>query len=428
MKFYKSIRFRIVAGSVLFCALLIFLNTATIFFVMGRGMSKMIDTLVSTEVDYFLYRYEKDKTTPLPHSKYIHVYKTFDELRDSVKEVVKDLGPGVHSVRKFKKGRPLHLAVIQLPDKKKPYYMIFHSRGFFDKNVFLTPMEILFTLLGLLVVPCGIAGYFLARGIFKPVVKLVNQIRNLDPENLQTRFSQNQPGNEIGMLSQTIDDTMNRINAFIQREKQFTRDASHELRTPLTIVSGAVEIMEQQPEVGQNPMLAKPLKRISDSAKNMQTTIETFLWLAREESGPAESCRVAPVVQKAADDTRYLIEQKNVSLTIDIRHDKWVTVKEEILYIVVVNLVRNAFQFTASGSVDLILDEEKFSVEDTGKGIDPKVLEQVTQPHVKTEASCGFGLGLSIVSRLSQRFGWKFEIDNATEKGTRVTVYWKEKI
>ncbi len=43
---------------------------------------------------------------------------------------------------------------------------------------------------------------------------------------------------------------MNRIKAFIRREKEFTRDASHELRTPLTVVKGAAEIIDKDRCIG----------------------------------------------------------------------------------------------------------------------------------------------------------------------------------
>ncbi len=52
MKFYQSIRFKIVAGIT--------------FFVMGNNLSKMIANLINTEVDTFLYTYKKDRTIYRP--------------------------------------------------------------------------------------------------------------------------------------------------------------------------------------------------------------------------------------------------------------------------------------------------------------------------------------------------------------------------
>lgn len=426
MRFYQSIRFRIVAGILLFGTLLITINGGIIFFVMGNSMSRMIASLIDTEADTFLYKYEKDRTTPLPHSKYINMYEGIEKVPGPFRGLVKGLPPGVHTIDNPKKKHPINVGVIQLPDKQLPYFMFFHGREFFEENAWLHPGQILMISLALLLIPGIIIGYITSRMLFAPVVTLMAQIKGLNPEDIPARFSHKHANNEIGMLTQTVETTMNRIKAFIQREKQFTRDASHELRTPLTIVKGAVEIMETQPELDNNPLLKKPLKRISRSVKDMETTIETFLWLAREENPLEESCLVAPVARKAIDDNRYLIENKEIRLHVDVRTDKSVRVKEEVLYIAITNLIRNAFHFTSRGSVSITIDEAYIEIADTGIGIEADKLDSVTRSHVKGANSQGFGLGLSIVARLCKRFGWQLAIDSEPGKGTRTRIVWRD--
>ena len=426
MKFYQSIRFRIVAGILLFGTLLITLNAGITFFVMGNNMSKMIANLIDTEVDTFIYKYEKDRATPLPHSKYINMYEGVENVPVQFRDLVKALPPGVHTIDDPDKKHPVHVGVIQLPDKEIPYFMFFHGRAFFEENVWLHPRHVPLISLALLLIPGIIIGYITSRMLFAPVVTLMEQIKDLNPENIPARFSQKHANNELGMLTRTVETTMNRIKAFIQREKEFTRDASHELRTPLTIVKGAVEIMETQPELTANPLLKNPLKRISRSVRDMETTIETFLWLAREENGTDELCLVAPVARKAISDNRYLIENKDIQLHMDVRKDKSVRVKEEVLYIAVTNLIRNAFHFTSQGSVTITIDEAHIGIQDTGMGIEADKLDSVTQSHVKGAKSQGFGLGLSIVSRLCKRFGWQLAIESEPGKGIRARILWQD--
>ena len=426
MKFHQSIRFRVVTGILLFGILLVTINAGITFFVMGNNMSKMIANLIDTEVDTFLYKYEKNRTTPLPHSKYIDVYRGVEEIPERFKEMVRGLGPGIHAIKGPGNRPPMRIGIMELPDQEVLYYMFFHGREFFEENTWLHPLQILMISLALLLIPGIIIGYLTSRMLFAPVVSLMERIRGLNPENIPARFSPKHADNEIGMLTRSIEAAMNRINAFIQREKQFTRDASHELRTPLTIVKGAVEIMEQQPELETNPLLSKPLKRISNSVRDMETTIETFLWLAREEYGSEEIARVKPAVQKAIKNNRYLIENKDIELQVNVIHDKVVTVKEELLYIAVVNLIRNAFQFTSRGAITITIDKTHISVRDTGLGIETNQLDSVTLSHIKGEESQGFGLGLSIVSRLCKRFGWELEIESQVGQGTCVRILWQD--
>ncbi len=426
MKFYQSIRFRIVVGILLFGTILVTLNAGITFFVMGKSMSGMTIDLLDTEVDSFLYKYEKDKTTPLPHSKYINMYEGIDNVPEHMQEMLKNLPSGIHSIQLQDKRHPAHVGIIQLPDKDIPYIMIFHGREFFEENDFLRPKEVFAITLALLLIPGIIIGYITSKILYKPVIQLMDQIKNLNPEDLPNQFPFKHSSNEIGRLTRTIEATMNRIKSFIQREKQFTRDASHELRTPLTIVKGAVEIMEQQPELETNPLLRKPLKRISRSMEDMQTTIETFLWLAREDNETLESCLVEPVVRKAISDNRHLIEDKEIDFHIDVLNDKSVQVKEEILYIAVINLIRNALYFTKKGLVTITIDDKYISIQDTGMGIEQDKLASVTQAHVKGEQSQGFGLGLSIVSRLCKRFGWELVIESMSGQGTQAKIMWQD--
>ncbi len=424
MKFYQSIRFRVVASVLIFGTILVVINGFITFVLMGKNVGRLVDNLLETEVDYFLYQYEKDRATPLPHSKFINAYQGMDRVPEKFKEVVRDLGPGVHTIFPQKNRPPLHVGIIELPDTKITHYLFFHGREFFKENDFINPLQILMISLGVLLIPGTIIGVVTSRIVFKPMIDLMNKIKRLNPENIPEQWTEHSQKGEIGMLTSTIETAMQRINAFIRREKQFTRDASHELRTPLTIVKGAVEIMEQQPELDTNPLLRKPLNRIVRSVNDMETTIETFLWLAREENDPTETCEVEAVVRKAVENTRYLIVNKDVELILDLRHNPTLQVREEILYIAVTNLIRNAFQFTSQGSVTIISENTYIAIIDTGLGIEPDRLDSVTQSHIKGEQSQGFGLGLSIVSRLCKRFGWELSIDSRPGKGSHVKIEW----
>lgn len=424
MKFYQSLRFRLVATLLIFGALLVIVNGMITFFLMGRNVGRLVDNFLETEIDYFLYQYEKDRTTPLPHSKFITAFRGLDQVPEKFSDLFENLEPGVHAFRPQSNRPPVHVGVVQLPDTKADYYLIFQGRAFFKENDFLTPLQILMLSLALLLIPGTIIGIFATRTLFRPMKPLMEKIRDLRPDKIPEQWVEGSREGELGMLTANIESAMTRIREFITREKQFTRDASHELRTPLTIVKGAVEIMETQPEIEANPLLKNPLDRISKSVRDMEITIETFLWLAREENDAGETCQVDKAVNKAVDNTRHLIENKEVEVNIEIRDNPTLGVKEEILYIAVANLVRNAFQFTTRGSITIVSESHGLSITDTGMGIEPKRLASVTKSHIKGEQSQGFGLGLGIVSRLCRRFGWEFEICSRPGEGTRVEIQW----
>lgn len=314
-----------------------------------------------------------------------------------------------------------------MPDTDKRCYIVYNTEAFVSNNDTMDPEKILVISMGLVLIPGLLIGFILFKIMFKPINQLTVKIQDLNPENIPGHWENNEIAGEIGILNQTLETAMSRIQDFIEREKQFTRDASHELRTPLTVVKGAVEILEDQQELTKNNMMEKPLNRIRRSIKNMENLIETFLWLAREEKPSGQESCVSAAVHEAVENNRYLIEKKDIDVDIDIRQDALVPVKKEILYITVVNLIRNAFQFTSKGSVSLIVENDSISVKDTGTDIDPDKLDAVTLSHIKGKDSRGFGLGLNIVSRRCGRYGWDLDIQSSLGEGTQIKIKFGKK-
>ena len=84
---------------------------------------------------------------------------------------------------------------------------------------------------------------------------------------------------EVGVLAGTIEKTLERICAFVERERYFTSSASHELRTPITVITGALELLELSDLSATD---VKAVDRVRRATLDMKTSIEMFLCLARE--------------------------------------------------------------------------------------------------------------------------------------------------
>ena len=71
-----------------------------------------------------------------------------------------------------------------------------------------------------------------------------------------------------------------RVESFVARERNFTRDASHELRTPLTVIRVAADLLEGERELSARG--ERSLRRIQRASRDMEAVIDAFLILARE--------------------------------------------------------------------------------------------------------------------------------------------------
>ena len=266
-------------------------------------------------------------------------------------------------------------------------------------------------------------GVLVMRKAIAPVAQLAKAVADIDVEHLSMddykRIASSRFGDdEVGVLAGTIEKTLERISAFVARERYFTSSASHELRTPITVITGALELLEQS-ELSANDV--KALDRVRRATLDMKTTIEMFLCLARETDDGlyGEQFLVMPLVSNAIDLQRHLLSRKLVDVEIAQLANPSVCGHPQAFAIAVNNLVRNAFEHTLAGQGPV-----KIRIEEHELLVTNQLSSDADQQHSPTDASYhGYGLGLGIVQRLCERNGWSFSL-RADEKRVVARLSW----
>ena len=270
----------------------------------------------------------------------------------------------------------------------------------------------------------SLIGYWLARRATAPLSTLAQQIAATEPGKLPKDFAAHYPNNEIGVLARSLESALQRIDAFIQREQHFTRDASHELRTPIAVVQSAAELLAQLLAQQSLPDSARqPLQRIQLACSQMEQTITLLLSLAREmPSAEKTKVQLLPLIETSVVQAAHLLDGKPVEVVVDVAADCQVSGHRTVLAIVLGNLIGNAFQYTAAGEIRIDGDSSQLNITDTGIGIAPALQPRLFEPLVKGEHSTGFGIGLSLVARLCQRYDIALSIIATPAGGTRATL------
>lgn len=261
-------------------------------------------------------------------------------------------------------------------------------------------------------------GYWLARRATAPLDRLAALVAQAEPGQLPRGFAREFPDNEIGALARGLEQAMDRIGDFIDREQHFTRDASHELRTPLAVVGGAARLLASQPLA---PQQAAQVQRIVAASEAMAQSVDTLLALAREDLGQtpsAEPVLLLPLVESVVVQHAHLLDGKAVEVVVDVDAKDCLVCRRAALAILLSNLVSNAFSHTVAGQVRISMERGCVVVTDSGPGIAPGLY----LAGAKGAASKGLGLGLSIVHRLAARNGIGLEIDSAAGAGTRAML------
>jgi signal transduction histidine kinase len=268
-----------------------------------------------------------------------------------------------------------------------------------------------------------------SRRAFSPVIALARQVRGLDPAApdpalLDPARLPRDADDEVRELADALARYAQRLNEFVERERNFTRDASHELRSPLTVIQMAAGMLEA--DGGLSDASRRSVARIERAARDMEELTSAFLLLAREsQTGlPLEATCVNDVLADELERARLLAAGKPIESRLSATHRLHVDAPEKVLAVLLGNLLRNAFSYTDAGEVMVDVGAASVVIRDTGVGIAPGQVDAMYQPFVRGDAGRrgGHGVGLTIVRRLSDRFGWPVAIDSSPGVGTRVEI------
>ena len=271
--------------------------------------------------------------------------------------------------------------------------------------------------------------YRASRRALSPVIVLADTVRNWDPKepDVEALLPENLPvdvevDHDVGSLAQALYGFAVRLDEFVDRERNFTRDASHELRTPLTVIKVGADTLLDEDDL---PMYARrTASRIRRAARDMEALIDSFLILAREDGVglPEEDFTINEAVREEVERAKPLVDDKPLHLSLEERAVFGLRTSPRAFGVLVGNLIRNACMYTERGAVTVTIDTGCLIVRDTGIGMSEEDLAHVFESFYRGGKGEGHGIGLSIVKRLADRFGWEVDISSKLGVGTTIRV------
>ena len=386
----------------------------------------LIKQALTTEAEYYWANLEDDPNFSLPDTSNLTGYKYSKAGNSNLPGSLQNLESGFH---KLESGAQSSVALVS-QNKGEHLLLVFNAGQVRELAIFfgLAPLGLLlFAIYGSLFV-----GYRLFRSSVSPVVMLARKVEGLKLETLESSDFDvgNLPDNvdqEIISLSTALNDLIVRIESFVTREREFTRNVSHELRTPLTVIIIACDLLTQDPDISANASTS--IARIKRAAENMASLVETFLLISREMENDLhlEQVSVNQAVQAEIELIEPLINSKRVELRHDLSIPVTTKTNDKVLSGLLGNLLRNAANYTHDGHILAKTIHGGIVIEDTGVGMTSEEIAQIFNAHYRgdNQNSAGHGIGMTIVKKLADRFGWKILIDSRKGDGTVVTLLFE---
>lgn len=329
-------------------------------------------------------------------------------------------GEGFHEV--FRGEQSFHAMVRIVGDR---HYILLQDQSDFERREQTIYVVITCGFIGSLLL-AALLGRLLARRVMEPVIRLASQVRHRDQQLAAAPpLAPDYAPDEVGQLAYAFDETFSQLRAALSRERLFTSDVSHELRTPLMVLASSCELLRENPQLSD--AARRQVGRIERATRDMQDLVQTFLQLARpgsatESSAPTSSLQA--MAQELVEFWRGPIASKGLQLVCEGMADDSRQWDATLLRAVMGNLLRNAWHYTDSGSIRLILQPDGFCVEDSGAGIPEALRQTIFEPFVRGDHSRGdgLGLGLSLVKRICRVQGWEIRLEAVQPHGCRFSV------
>jgi signal transduction histidine kinase len=197
---------------------------------------------------------------------------------------------------------------------------------------------------------------------------------------------------------------------------KFIGTASHELKTPLTAIKANIDFILSDKEVKVPENLKSYLLTIQRNTNRIQGTMDHMLDLTRIRSGrillTREIISLLEVIHGYINEVKPV--DKHLTIQVEIPNDLQVYADRGRLHDIFINLLFNAFKFTADGGQIIITASQKdayvlHEIRDTGIGIPEDKIEKIFEEFYQVESGKhgGTGLGLAITKRLVEEHGGK---------------------
>ncbi|MCQ4166564.1 sensor histidine kinase [Tahibacter harae] len=344
-----------------------------------------------------------------PAQGFMHVYENTGELPDGLDQLLA-AEPQRHELP-GRDGRHYHLLALHARDGARAWLAAEVSSQLVVRPRRQQVLGILaWSALGLIVLAL-LLGYLLARRTTAPLARLVGRVDGISAQHWPQDLAQGFRDDEVGALARALQALLRRLHAFVEREREFTRDASHELRTPLSVIRTAAESLQNE---ALSAVGRQQLQHLHQSALQLQQTVTTLLTLAREEETSAATAAPAPLLpllERVIVEQAPLLDGKPVEVHLDIAPALASTVPASVLHILLSNLIGNAFAHAEDGAVEIGSSDGRLHIANRAAVLDSAAAQRlVDEPYARREGSAGFGLGLVIVRRLGERFGLDLRI------------------
>ncbi|PKF74596.1 ATP-binding protein [Chryseobacterium sp. PMSZPI] len=306
-----------------------------------------------------------------------------------------------------------------------------------SKLVYLKYLLILSYVMSTLLI--GFFSYYFVEKFLRPLEDLNKEISEVTAHKLTTQIPVQHSNDEVGVLANSFNTMIARLNDVFQSQKDFTASASHEIRTPITRMSFQLENLIKFEE--HSPKTLSSLQQIQRDIYQLSDLTNSLLLLTKFDKENIQSIyeevRIDEVIFEAfeAVEKSYPDLKLDFLITEETSENALLTIKgiQSLLVIVFINLFKNAALYSDNTEVNVLITEinDCLTVDVISHGnVIPekeqlKLFEAFTRGDNSQNIS-GSGLGLRIVKRILEYHDAEVVYSSPADSLNKFSVFFKK--
>ncbi len=412
-KLKRGLRLRIALAFAIFCIFVVGTLGISLYVASGDIEEAHIEQVIEMEMDHLVERYRQQADFIPQAGSNLEGYIVRDRAEElKLPAYLQGLSQRRHIV--FRGPDETRVAIRHIDGVK---FLVAYEIGLHEQRKQEFGLLIGLSLISLVGIAL-VVGYLLAGLLVREVAGLAEQVRNLAPGNVQgVTLMQSGMDEEVAQLARALDDYQSRIKRMLQREQEFTANVSHEMRTPITTILTSCELLTT--ELGLSEKARTRIGMVESAATRMGEQLQALLFLAREQAlGVMEPVAIAECVYDAAEPLYQEIARKHLDFQVVVEPEAILVLNRQALHTALVNLLRNAVQYTTHGSILVKFSGRHLMISDSGIGIEPSYLPFLFERFFRGSTQGeGLGIGLAIVKRICDHYGWHIEVQSTPGYG-----------
>jgi len=277
--------------------------------------------------------------------------------------------------------------------------------------------------------------YLFSKNAIQPISKIIKSVKAINSSRLSNRLNEGNRKDEIDQLAITFNEMLTNLEIVFKNQEDFVSNASHELRTPLTIMIVEADYLLNR--VRKPEEYINHISELVNDLKKLNSLLNSLLELAqinRDNNIHLSGVRIDEIIFTSIHQVKIKYPGRKIIPKIQYPengNDLLIDGNSGLLAIAFKNLIDNACKFSDEEVIIEFLILEKLikvTISDKGIGIPSNELENIYKPFKRAsnvKFKGGFGIGLSLVTKIIELHGAALTVFSTENEGTRFELLFK---